>query len=182
MIQDFLWTWMPWFYNRSIEIIDLMKRGALAAHTEITVQKEWVFLKSSNVPLLSQVFLHIPNSSIRWRCETHPPRFVDPNFVQEMTLDLKHCSYLGFSVILPGHDPIDLTDWINEVKWCGYLEPSPSDIFTLWSCEKGVSYFHCMSEARVEIIDESGNVISKGLNGSMRTNSSTDDRSPQGES
>ena len=159
MLKGLFWNWIPWCFNRITAAIDLSNRVILAAYREATLSNEWLFLHSVDIPILSQVFSTIPLQQIRWRAQVNPPRFIGP-YSKE---DLKHISYLGFSVILPGQDPIELTDWINEVKWSGNIQPSPTELFMLWCCETGSAYFHLIQSAQMEIITESGELINKDL-------------------
>jgi hypothetical protein len=161
MIRGVLWEWVPWIINRTSDILDFSKRIILAAYTEATVGKEWIFLNSVNIPLSSLAFPNIPLNQIRWRAQTNPPVFIG---AYSTAVDTKHISYLGLSVILPGMDPIDLTEWINEVKWAGDIQPSPAELFTLWCCETGSPYFHLIPTATMELITADGSIISKELN------------------
>jgi hypothetical protein len=113
-------------------------------------------------------------NDIRWRCQINPPTFTSSD-----AGEWKHISYLGFNVYIPDIDPIDLTDWINTIRWKGNVEPSLSDIFSLWCCENGTPYFNKMAGAKVEIITDSGNIHIKGLNETARTNSSNERSQPQ---
>ena len=158
----------------SLTTYDMVTRAVYAAHIELTVPTEWIFLKTSDIPLLSKAFPKIQENTIRWRCTTNPPRFLD-TFTDDY--DLKNISYLGFSVNIPGYDIIDLTEWMSGVKWSGRSEPTLQELFILWCCEKGISYFHCLSDAKAEVITETGDVITKGLNGFLRTHNSADERS-----
>jgi hypothetical protein len=76
---------------------------------------------------------------------------------------MKHLSYIGFKIITPEGE-IEISDWINDVKWKGSKQPSVKQIFFLWCCEKGKSFFHCLNEIQIEIITEMGELIKKGLN------------------
>ena len=160
MIRGILWEWVPWIFNRTSNILDYSKRIILAAYTEATVAKEWIFLNSVNIPLSSLAFPIIPLHQIRWRAQTNPPIFLG---AYSTSSDLKHISYLGISISLPDMDPIDLTEWINEVKWAGAIQPSPTELFTLWCCETGSPYFHLISVATVELITAEGICISSNL-------------------
>ena len=150
--------------------IDVIKRIAKAAHNEIMIEKEWLILKNQ-VPVYSLLFPDVPIRTIKWSCKTNPPRFYDIN-QNANTNDSKHISHLGFVVKLSGYDPIDLTEWINTVQWTGVTEPSLLDLFTLWCCETGHSYFHLVDIASVELITEMGDSICKGLNDSVINHSS----------
>jgi hypothetical protein len=169
MFRELLWQWVPWIINKAHYLIDTTKRAAHAAYVEVTVPKEWAFLHGIYVPISLQAFQDIPESAIRWRAQTNPPKFVESSTT---LTTLKHISYLGLSIIIPGLNPIDLTDWVNEVKWVGHVEPNLAEIFMLWCCETGSPYFHRIPEAVAEIITEEGDVIQKGLNESPRSKNS----------
>lgn len=178
MIRGILWSWLPWLYNKTIYTIDILKRIAKAAHNEIMIDKEWLILKNQ-VPVYSLLFPDVPEATVKWSCKTNPPRFYDIN----MNLNgSKHISYLGFVVKLSGYDPIDLTDWINTVQWTGTTEPSLLDLFTLWCCETGHSYFHLTSIASVDLITEMGDSLTKGLNDSVIQHTSDGSRYTTSES
>lgn len=87
-----------------------------------------------------------------------PARFIDPN--AEPDAKAKHLSYLGF-VIKIDEKEIDLSNWINDVMYTGPDEPSVGEIFALWCCETGESYFHCLDSIQVEYITELGDVVRK---------------------
>ena len=161
MIRGFIWSWVPWIYNKMSHIVYTTKRVMLSTYKETTSEKEWIILKNTAIPLYSLVFTNIPNHSIKWRCKLHPPRFIGPDME---TNEYNHVSYLGLSISIPGCDTIDLTNWINEIQWSGILQPNPYDIFALWCCESGISYFHAIGNAKVEIITDTGESIHKGLN------------------
>jgi hypothetical protein len=63
-----------------------------------------------------------------------------------------------------------LTDWINDVRWSGLVQPTPLEIFTLWCCETGSPYFFDLDNAIVELVTEDGSVIKRGLNEFAHTN------------
>jgi hypothetical protein len=175
MIRDILWTWAPWIYNNLINIYNLSTRLATITYRELSSPDEWFFLLSDKIPISSKAFSNIPDDSIRWRCSLNPPLFIDP---ANSTNRLKHISYLGFTVNIPGNT-IDLTEWINDLRWSGVIEPSAREIFTLWCCDKARPYFHLMEQAEIEIITETGDTVRKGLNESLHTTSSTDERTAQ---
>lgn len=160
MIRGLLLEWVPWIFNKASDIFDYSNRIIQAAYTEATVEKEWIFLNSYDIPLVSSYFPNIPSEQIRWRVKTNPLIFLRTDLSNET---LKHISYLGLSIILPDIDPIDLTDWINDVKWSGAIQPTPSELFIVWCCETGSPYFHLISQAKIELITEDGNFISKEL-------------------
>jgi hypothetical protein len=96
--------------------------------------------------------------------------FTDPNV--NVTTS-RHISYLGFVLNISGYDPIDLTEWINTVQWNGIIEPSLYDLFTLWCCETGNSYFHLSAITSIDLITEEGESLTKGLNDSVISITST---------
>jgi hypothetical protein len=124
------------------------------------IKKEWVFIKNLPIPISSEHFGNIEDNAIQWRCSLQPVSFIQPGFSNKTE---KHLSYLGFTVKIRGVD-IELSDWVNEVKWSGSREPTLKEIFLLWSCESGESYFHCLDEIQVEVITDMGDTIKKGLN------------------
>lgn len=160
MLREFIWKWVPWCYNRVTLSLTLSKRIVLAAYREATLSNEWLFLHSVDIPIASSTFSAVPLHQIRWRATVNPPVFIGP---YTTTPELKHISYLAFSVILPGQDPIELTDWINDVSWSGNIQPSPAELFSLWCCETGSAYFHLIQSAKMEIVTDSGETIIKDL-------------------
>ena len=76
----------------------------------------------------------------------------------------KHLSYLGFTIKIPGIDAIDISSWINDVRYIGQVEPSLSEIFVIWCFDTGVSYLHCMDSITIEVINDMGDTVIKGLN------------------
>jgi len=169
MFRELIWQWLPWIINKAHCLMDTTKRAVKAAYIEVTVPKEWAFLHGIYVPISLQAFQDIPEPAIRWKVQTNPPRFIES--ATNLT-SLKHLSYLGLSIIIPGLKPIDLTDWVNEVKWVGHVEPNLAEIFMLWCCETGSPYFHRIPEAVAEIVTEEGDLIQKGLNESPRSKNS----------
>ena len=155
MIKDFLLEWLPWAFNITMTTYDLSKRMAFAAYTEAVVEKEWVFLKSITIPVLSTIFPNVTDDLVKWRVQQYPIRFIETHSNQE----LSHISYLGLSVHLPDGTTCDLTDWINDVKWSGLRQPTVIELFTMWCCEMGKPYFHLISDARFECINENGDII-----------------------
>lgn len=160
MAQEILWEWGPWLYNKLNLILVKVKKIVQVVYNELTVKKEWVFLKNVQVavPVNSEIFGNIEDSHVKWRCEVFPPRFVEPGFTE--TNGPKHLSYLGF-VIKIDDTEIDLSDWINDVYYSGSEEPTVGEIFALWCCEQGKSYFHCLDRIQVEYITELGDVVRK---------------------
>jgi hypothetical protein len=168
MLKEFLWDWVPWTYNNMMYLIDTSHLIYWSLYRELSMKKEWVLLKDNTIPLSSQQFTlnDISENTIRWRVTVTPPVFTDPRTKYKPP---KHISYLGFSVNIPGLDTIDISDWINEVKWVGSKEPSPLDIFTLWCCKTSTPLFHILEYATVHLITESGETVVKGLNEFTRT-------------
>lgn len=158
MFQDLLWTWGPWIYNKVSNGVVKAKKVARVVYNEFTVKKEWIFFKNVAIPVNSESFWKIDPSSIKWKCELFPARFVDPLATYEMKP--KHLSYLGFVIKLKDKE-IDLSNWINDVRYIGFEEPTVGEIFTLWCCETGESYFHCLDSIQVEYITELGDVVRK---------------------
>ena len=158
MFKDLLWTWGPFCFNRISHGVDKVKKVAEAVYNEIAVKKEWIFLNNVSIPLNSENFRNIEQSSIKWKCEVFPPKFVDPCATYDMKE--KHLSYLGFTIKMRDKD-IDLSDWINDVHYIGFEEPTVGEIFALWCCETGESYFHCMDTIQVEYITELGDTVRK---------------------
>jgi hypothetical protein len=167
MIREIMWNWLPWVYNKSIDVLNITNRVIIAVYTEIYLTNELLFLDSFDLPVQSKLFRSIPSETIRWRCQLNPIRFI--GFESD---HFKHISYLGFVISIPGYDSIDLTDWINDIQWSGLIEPTPRDIFIAWCYDKQFWYFHLLSSATVEIITETGDTISKGLNEFTHTTSS----------
>jgi len=161
MIRGFLWSWLPYIYNKTCDTISLVTRIIKAAYKEGIIEKEWLILKNHNIPIYSLLFPDTPTGVIKWSCKTNPPIFTDPNVNVNTS---RHISYLSFVVNISGYDPIDLTEWINTVQWNGLLEPTLYDLFTLWCCETGNSYFHLIPIITIELITEAGDSLSKGLN------------------
>jgi hypothetical protein len=157
-------------YNKIGYSIELVKRVLVAGYNEALVDKQWIILKHTHIPIHSALFPNIPSHTIKWSCQTNPPRFTDPHTPSS---EVKHISYLGFLVTISGYDPIDLTDWINTVQWSGVVEPSLVDIFTVWCCEEGNAYFNLIPLTKVDIITDTGDSLTKGLNDSVINSCST---------
>jgi hypothetical protein len=164
MFRDFVWRWLPWIYNRASTVITTTKRVILAAYNEAIISKEWIFLYGATMPISSHAFPQIPITEIRWKAQVNPPRFTHP--AQASIQPMKHISYLGLILHVPGHEQIDITEWVNEVKWAGTLQPSLSELFMLWCCESGTPLFQHVSHTTADIITGEGDVITRGLNDS----------------
>ena len=159
MLQRFLITWIPWIFNRIEPLYFRAQTLYKVIYNELMVRKELIFLKDFPMPIATETFGIIESKNIEWVCNLNPVTFVQPDSLTQM----KHLSYIGFKIITP-EEEIEISDWINDVKWKGTKEPSVKQIFFLWCCEKGKSFFHCLDEIQVEIITEMGELIKKGLN------------------
>jgi hypothetical protein len=151
MLRELMFTWGPWFYNKGMSIYDLVLRIYKVVYNEITVSKEWLFLEGVPIPIASELFPVQDNSVLRWRATVHPARF---SGAPEGAF--KHLGYLMFTVNIPGQAPIDLTEWINDVRWRGTTEPTPADCFLLWCCERRLPLFQHLKDAKVTFVDEMG--------------------------
>jgi hypothetical protein len=158
MLQGILWNWGPFCYNRLSRAAIKVQKVAQVVYNEFAVKKEWIFFKNIQVPVPvnSENFRNIDAASVKWSCQVSPPTFVDPRATYDMKP--KHLSYLGFIIKMEGKD-IDLSNWINDVLYTGKEEPSVEQIFILWCCEQGVSYFHCLDLIEVEYITELGDTV-----------------------
>lgn len=161
MFREFLWTWAPWIFNKTTAILSKSHSLYRAIYNELMVKKEWIFIKNLSIPINSEIFGTIDNDTIQWRCTLCPTTFTEPSAMTHQKE--KHLSYLGFTVKIQDTN-IDLSDWVNEVKWRGSREPTVKEIFLLWSCESGESYFHCLDNIQVELVTDMGDTIKKGLN------------------
>ena len=157
MIQGLFWTWVPWIYNNVSRGIVKIQKVVQVVYNEFAVKKEWIFFKNVSVPVNSELFGGIEDTNVKWRCSVFPSRFIEPGFTLEKG---KHLSYLGF-VIKIDEKEIDLSNWINDVLYSGSEEPTVGEIFALWCCENGTSYFHCLDIIQVEYITELGDVVRK---------------------
>jgi hypothetical protein len=157
MIQDLLYTYIPWIYNRIYDLLHLGDRAVRALQTEFMIEKEWIFLKDIEIPIPSQLFpAQYPPEAIRWRCTAEPPRF------SKGEGRLSHLDYLSF-VVTTSEGQYDLTDWINDVKWAGPSEPTPCEIFLLWCCVRGEPHFKDLQTASVTFMNELGEETTKEL-------------------
>lgn len=165
MFKEFFWTWIPWIFNRVSATVDLGKNLVRIVYNELTQTKELVFLINSDIPVYTQLFGQIVDSCVKWRCSVNPCSFVKPGLQDTKE---KHLSYLGFIIKIPVFDKsqaqdIDISEWINELKWKGSIEPTLKEIFLLWSFSSGESFFHCLNDIQVEYITDMGDTIRKGL-------------------
>jgi len=168
-LEELAWIWLPWCYNKLLYFADQTTKIIGVVYRELNYKKEWVFLKNSVMPIPKELFdtSKIELTNIKWTANTNPPKFRDNTFTLEYW---KHLTYLSFTVTLSDRSFFDLTDWINEVKWCGILQPTPLEIFTLWCCETGSPHYFNTDGATVEIITDDGNVVKRGLNEFTHTN------------
>lgn len=167
MIRGCLWNWAPWVYNSLDSIFDLVNRVFKVSYRQFNVSSQWYILRNIDTPVHSSLFPKIPESSLIWSCTTNPPRFISN------TSDYKHISHLSFIVVIPGHDTLDLSEWINTVQWSGTIEPSIKEIFQLWCCETGNFYFHLIPYIQIKLINDMGDEITRGLNDSSISKPST---------
>ena len=175
MIRGVIWNWGPWLYNSFNNVLNLTNRIISVVHNEIAIEKEWIFLRNIQIPVYSSFFPNISSDTIHWSCTTNPVVFVHPLYKSFNEKSYKHISHLGFIVNIPDLEPIDLSEWINTVKWRGPAEPSVTELFIMWCCETGNSYFHLIPEITISIITEEGDEITKGLNDSPQSTSSTNE-------
>jgi hypothetical protein len=159
MIRGLIFNWGPWLINKTLSIFTRGQNLIKAIYKELAVKKQIFFIKNNQIPLSSEIFSEV--TGVRWRCSLDPVIFIDPVY---LTLKEQHLPYLGLTVKIPGEQDLDLSSWINDIRYIGSKEPSLSDIFIVWCYQHGVSYFHCLDQIIVEIIDEMGDTIVKGLN------------------
>ena len=160
MFSLLIFNWGPWIYNKVVDTFKRVEQTSKIIYCEFVFKKEWIFFKNNLIPVSSNSFEIPEDSNIKWRCELNPPKFIEPGSDKKE----KHLSYLGFNVIVPGKDNIDLTDWISDIKYIGSKEPTVGEIFALWCCENCTSQFHLFDLAYVECITELGDTIKKALN------------------
>ena len=168
MILGLAFQWIPWLYNKCRDAIEFSSSISRMIYKDIFVKSELLYVKNCHLPVSSKLFnLNKVNPGfIIWKATLDPPLFIDPKAQDSQK---KHISFLGFVVNIPGMDPIDMTDWINELRWIGVKQPLPSEIFILWCYTNGVPYCHTMNGATVEIITDDGTTIKKGLNDFLHT-------------
>lgn len=159
MFREFAWIWLPWIYNRVNDIFSKSQSIYKVVYNQIMNKNEWIFIKNNVIPISSEYFEPIVNDYINWRCTVNPPRFIQQSALENENEKEKHLSYLGFTVTICSDKVIDLSNWINEVKWQGSYEPTVKEIFILWCCEKGKSYFHCLNQVEVEVVTEMGDTM-----------------------
>ena len=163
MILGLAFQWIPWLYNKYTDAIDFSVSFSKLIYKDFFIINELLYIKNGHFPVSSKLFNldSINAATITWKATVNPLLFIDPNAADSQK---KHISFLGFVVYIPGIDPIDMTDWINELRWIGVKQPLPLDIFTLWCHASGSPHCYTMNEATVEIITEEGIIIKKGLN------------------
>lgn len=172
MMEGFAWAWLPWLYNRGIYISDLIVNKLKTIQNALKYQNEWIFLVHKSTPISKQFFniSDINPLKIKWNASTNPPRFNGTAFpTSTAQVQWKHLSYLSFTVSLLDRSFHDLTDWINEVRWSGLIQPTPLEIFTLWCCETGSPLCFDLDGATVELVTDDGTVEKRGLNEFVRT-------------
>lgn len=172
MMEGFAWAWLPWLYNRGIYISDLIVNKLKTIQNALKYQNEWIFLVHKSTPISKQFFniSDINPLKIKWNASTNPPRFNGTAFpTSTAQVQWKHLSYLSFTVSLLDRSFHDLTDWINEVRWTGLIQPTPLEIFTLWCCETGSPLCFDLDGATVELVTDDGTVEKRGLNEFVRT-------------
>jgi len=169
-MEEFAWAWLPWLYNRCVYVTNFVINKMKAIQNTLLYQNEWIFLVNKSIPISKQLFniSNINPLKIKWNASTNPPRFTGVSFLTNQ-LQWKHISYLSFIVTLSDGSFHDLTDWINDVKWSGFIQPTPLEIFTLWCCETSSPYYFDLDNAIVELVTDDGSVIKKGLNEFVRT-------------
>lgn len=168
-LQSFAWVWIPWLYNKSVYITEQARKVFSIVYRELNYTNEWVFLTNNTAPIPKGLFdtSKIDKYNVKWTASTNPPRFRNWAFTLE---HWRHLTYLSFTITLADKTFIDITDWINEVKWCGLVQPTPLEIFTLWCCESGSPYCFDIDGASVEIVTDDGEEIKRGLNEFTHTN------------
>jgi hypothetical protein len=169
MIQEFLFAWAPWIYNKIYDLQAIIRRASWAAYSEIMIPKQWIFLKDVLLPFPRQMFPDVAElrGRLRWVASTVPPRFL----IEDISGQVKesHLDYLSFVVKQSDTEQADLTEWINDVRYTGRQEPSPADIFALWCCVTGHPYFHWIDTATVTYLDEMGDEKTEELKGKAHT-------------
>ena len=159
MFREFLWTWIPWMFNKTNLLFSKSHSLCRVIYNEVMIKKEWIFIKNNPIPVFSEHFGSIDDDAIIWRCSLKPVTFIQTGFLNTPE---KRLSYLGFTIKVQGAD-IDLSDWINEVRWSGSQEPTVKELFLLWSCDSGKSYFHCLDEIQVELVTDMGDTLRVSL-------------------
>ena len=171
MLIDFLWKWGPWLYNKYFETVNLSSKIYTSIYKDLYCFDNWIFIHNIDIPISEELFdiREIDISNIKWIASTNPPIFKDPRYTDN-SYQLKHISHLGFSIIISDNKIIDISDWINEIKWSGIIQPSTHDIFSLWCCKNRSPLLYYKNNITVEIITETGDIVKKGLNETTHTN------------
>jgi|UniRef100_A0A6C0K8E2 hypothetical protein len=180
MLREFAWEWLPWLYNRVIRAFEKSKGILFVVKRELFSEKKWVFLKGHAIPISEDHFsiISICPNDIRWIATLEPPRLFHPDLVKTPEIKEKHISYLSYIIHIttPFETTIlDLSDWINDLKWSGIKEPSPLDIFSLWCCKNASHHIYNTHYMKAIIITEDGIMIEKGLNEFTNTTIYEDD-------
>lgn len=164
MLEAFTYNWLPWMYNIVLDIKGKLERVANAVYREVYNTNTWIFLNNLDVPISTHSFIDsgLPDTCIRWRATLYPPVFINP-LAQDTT---RHLSYLSMEIKVDDVETHDVSEWINDVKWNGPVEPTLKDIVTLWSCQRGICLFHRLNTLQVSAITNFGVTITKGLNDS----------------
>ncbi len=165
MLQEFLFQWVPWAFNKVYDGTAFVKRVFYAALSEAMNGSAWLFLDNVPIPIPAHLFDLSQVHSIRWEATTNPLLFKAPG--HEGT-PARHLSLLSFVVTIPGERSIDLSNWINDVKWAGPHEPTSSDIFLLWCCQSGKPYFSKLSAASVTFLNEMGDEKTEDLKANIQ--------------
>jgi hypothetical protein len=164
-MYSFLLNWGPWIFNRIIYGSDQGIRLITNVYREVTVIKEYYFIKGFLFPLHSSMFPMSPflQTKLKWKATLGPARFVS-NEPTATTL-FKNISYLGFTVDVPTVGHLDLSDWISEVKYVSVsTKPTPLELFVLWCIDTGNPYFlHIDETTSVQLIDEMGELVLQPL-------------------
>jgi hypothetical protein len=170
-MQEIAWAWLPWLYNRVNYLVNISNKFVRSINNTLYYENQWIFLVNKSTPIPKQLFnvSDINPIKIKWNASTNPPRFTATTFLTTPP-EWKHISYLSFTVTLSDKSFHDLTDWINDVRWTGTVQPTPLEIFTLWCCETGSPHCFDLDSATVELVTDDGNVVKRGLNEFARTN------------
>jgi hypothetical protein len=163
MVHTLLYNWLPWIYNIIVDGTKRIERFARVIYREAYNTNTWIFLHTSDIPISTYSFMDsdLSNRSIRWRAKLYPPVFTHPSFTDSKT---SHLSYLSMEVIMNDLETHDISEWVNDVKWNGPVEPTLKDILTLWACERGLCLFDQFPSIQISAITNLGTCINKGLN------------------
>ena len=164
MLQEFIFEWVPWAFNKAYDGSLFVKRVFYAALSEAMNGNTWLFLDNVPIPIPAHLFDSSQLNCVRWEATTEPLLFRKPGH----DVPSRHLSLLSFVVNIPGEEPIDLTTWINDIKWIGQEEPTSSDIFLLWCCQTGKPYFNKLPVASVTFLNESGDEKTEDLKANIQ--------------